>query len=175
MKLYEIAVKALRYIQEAGPEGIHSIELIKKIGVPRRRIYDIIAVFSAANLIKVKKEKGGSRLFWIESLPSTSKKINQMLDLISKLRKEKETLTLKVAQLQQEIAILREQKQPAQIKTASDKVKFNTNKLRISAVPPHRITQVYSTGLDAFVEADGEGLVVKTIGKKQEKEQAVVT
>ena len=175
MKLYEIAVLALKYIQEAGAEGIHSLELIKKIGVPRRRIYDIIAVFSAANLIKTKKEKGGSRLFWIESLPTTSKKINQMLDLINKLKKDKETLTLKVAQLQQEINVLREQKQPAEVKAVTDKVKFNTNKLRISALPPHRITQVYSTGLDAFVEADGEGLVVKPIGKKQEKEQAVVT
>ncbi|MCD6515475.1 MAG: hypothetical protein ACTSSP_07435 [Candidatus Asgardarchaeia archaeon] len=175
MKLYEIAARAIKILQESGPEGIHSNELIQKLGIPRRRIYDIIAVFSAANLIKVKREKGGSRLYWMESLPEPSKKISQLVDLVEKLKEEKETLTLKIAQLQQELESVRKGITVEAIKeTKFERIKLPVKKVEIRAEVPHRITRVYSTGIGAIVESDGEGLIIIPELKKNKKTEVVV-
>ncbi|MGQ4833045.1 MAG: hypothetical protein ACP6IS_03970 [Candidatus Asgardarchaeia archaeon] len=172
MKLYEIAARAIKILQEAGPEGIHSTELIKRLGIPRRRIYDIIAVFSAANLIRIVREKGGSKLYWIEALPEPSKKMAQLEDMVRALKKENEELKAKYEALLQkaetrEVAGEKQVIQEMQV----DKIKLPVKKVEIRAEVPHRITRVYSTGIGAIVESDGEGLIIIPAIKKTEAVQ----
>lgn len=172
MKLYEIAAQAIKILQEAGPEGIHSNELIKRLGIPRRRIYDIIAVFKAANLIRVVREKGGSRLYWIEALPEPSKKMAQLEEMVRQLMKENEELKEKYEALLQQVETekIAKGKQIVQ-EIQTEKIKLPVRKVEIRAEVPHRITRVYSTGIGAIVESDGEGLIIIPAVKKTEAVQ----
>lgn len=174
MKLNEIASKAIQLLKEAKEEGIHNVKLAQMLGIPRRRIYDLIAVLKAANLIKIKKERGGSRLFWIDSLPDTSKRLESLTQYVGRLKTENDNLKLKIASLQQQLEQMKELQKIPSVAERSEKVKFNTNKLTIRALAPNRIKQVYSTGLDAVVESDKPGLLVIPSIEKPKKEKVVI-
>ena len=74
MKLVELAKKATNILKDAGEKGINNIELAEKLEMPRRRVYDIIAILRATGLVESKREKGGTRVFWasIPSIESTA-------------------------------------------------------------------------------------------------------
>ncbi|MCD6484397.1 MAG: hypothetical protein J7L47_04720 [Candidatus Odinarchaeota archaeon] len=172
MKLSDIAARAIKLLKEAGPEGIHNVKLAQMLGIPRRRVYDLIAVLSAANLIHVKKERGGSRLFWMDALPEASKRIDMLSQYAAKLKNENKSLRSRIATLQRQIEQMKSISEASvKVTEAAEQVKFNTNRLTIRALAPNRITQVYSTGLDAVVESDKPGLVVIPAVPKKEKEK----
>ncbi len=66
MKLKEIAARAIEIIKQRGEEGINNAELAEIIGTPKRRVYDVIAILKAANLITTEREGGGTRIFWTD-------------------------------------------------------------------------------------------------------------
>jgi len=67
LKLFELAKHAIELIKSAGEEGIINLELAKELEMPRRRIYDIIAILKAAKLVKTTREKKGTMVTWIGS------------------------------------------------------------------------------------------------------------
>ncbi|MFX1519299.1 MAG: hypothetical protein ACFFCD_05215 [Promethearchaeota archaeon] len=66
MKLFELAKQTIEILKSAGEEGIINLELAKELDMPRRRIYDIIAILKAAELIKTTREKNGTKVAWID-------------------------------------------------------------------------------------------------------------
>ncbi|MHA1250481.1 MAG: hypothetical protein ACTSRP_10870 [Candidatus Helarchaeota archaeon] len=50
MRLIDIARDSIKVLQTVGDKGINNIELAKKLNIPRRRIYDIIAILKASNV-----------------------------------------------------------------------------------------------------------------------------
>jgi len=72
LKLFEIAQHAIEILKSAGDEGIINLELAKELEMPRRRIYDIIAILKAAELIKTIREKNGTKVTWIGALSKIS-------------------------------------------------------------------------------------------------------
>ncbi|MHA1505651.1 MAG: hypothetical protein ACTSR0_00455 [Candidatus Asgardarchaeia archaeon] len=159
MKLSEIAERAIEIIKKAGSSGIYSTELVKTLDIPRRRIYDIIAILSAAKLIKVKRVKGCSLITWLDNLPESSKKISQLVEIIDSLKKERVELEKKIKELEK--------------LDLSKEIVLPYNKVVIKSISPGRIRQVYSTGLDAVVEADGPGIII--LPKKEKKKEVLLT
>ncbi len=66
MKLKEIADQAINVIKTRGTEGINNAELAEIVGTPKRRVYDVIAILRAANLITTERDGAGTKIFWLE-------------------------------------------------------------------------------------------------------------
>ena len=72
LKLFELAKQTIEILRSAGEEGIINLELAKELEMPRRRIYDIIAILKAAKLITTTREKNGTKVTWIGASSSIS-------------------------------------------------------------------------------------------------------
>jgi predicted transcriptional regulator len=80
MKLKDIASKAITIIKERGTEGVNNAELAEIINTPKRRVYDVIAILRAANLITTERSGAGTRIYWNQEQPEEKhKKINNDL------------------------------------------------------------------------------------------------
>jgi hypothetical protein len=66
LKLFELAKQTIDILKSAGEEGVINLELAKELDMPRRRIYDIIAILKAAELIRTTREKNGTKVTWID-------------------------------------------------------------------------------------------------------------
>ncbi|RLI60993.1 MAG: hypothetical protein DRO67_08470, partial [Candidatus Asgardarchaeum californiense] len=98
--------------------------------------------------------------------------IDMLSQYATKLKNENKSLRLRIATLQRQIEQMKSISEASvKVTEAAEQVKFNTNRLTIRALAPNRITQVYSTGLDAVVESDKPGLVVIPAVPKKEKEK----
>ncbi len=64
MKLKEIAQEAIRLLKEKGKDGMNNAELARIIGTPKRRVYDVIAILKAADLIRTERSGAGTHLYW---------------------------------------------------------------------------------------------------------------
>ncbi|MHA1231597.1 MAG: hypothetical protein ACTSPQ_13205 [Candidatus Helarchaeota archaeon] len=80
MRLIDIARDSIKVLQTVGDKGINNIELAKKLNIPRRRIYDIIAILKASNVKSTQKAKITDEVY---------KELNRLKEL------EKENLELK--------------------------------------------------------------------------------
>ncbi|NVM53517.1 MAG: hypothetical protein HWN66_07410 [Candidatus Helarchaeota archaeon] len=162
MKLVELAKRATKILQETGEKGINNIELAEKLQVPRRRIYDIIAIFRAVGLVEAKREKGGTRLMWstistIESAaaPASDTKSDEKLKAAkTKLEKEND-------ELKEKIKRLREDSSKSEPKKISEKKLFNSTKVAIRAAKSLKITEVISSGIEVIIKASGKGIIVE--------------
>ena len=64
MKLEEMASKAINVLKGVGTKGINNAELARTLEVPKRRVYDVVAILKAAELISTTRDKYGTRLYW---------------------------------------------------------------------------------------------------------------
>ncbi|HUX99874.1 MAG TPA: hypothetical protein VMV49_09990 [Candidatus Deferrimicrobium sp.] len=164
MKLVELAKKATRILEEAGEKGINNIELSEKLQMPRRRVYDIIAILRAADLVESKREKGGSRISWksipsIEpSAPSTNelKLSDKLKDKITKIEEENNDLKEKIKRLQKDIS-------KGAVERTSDKQLFEASGIVVRADKSLKITEVVNSGIEITIKASGKGIVVEPI------------
>ena len=166
MKLVELAKKAVKILQDAGEKGINNIELAEKLQMPRRRVYDIIAILRSTDLIEFKREKGGTRVFWstipnIESAPvpsDNSKELEKQKVEIKKLEAEN-------TDLKEKIKRLREDQSKEGPKKTSQKHQFDASEVAIRAAKSLKITEVVSSGIEVIIKASGKGIVVEPTSK----------
>ena len=64
MKLNEIASKSIEILKSRGLAGISNVELAELIGTTKRRVYDVIAILKAAELINSERASHGTHLIW---------------------------------------------------------------------------------------------------------------
>ncbi|MDH5401110.1 MAG: E2F family transcription factor [Candidatus Heimdallarchaeota archaeon] len=64
MRLEDMATTAIEYLKKISPQGINNAELAKTLNVPKRRIYDVVAILKAADLITTSRDKSGTTLYW---------------------------------------------------------------------------------------------------------------
>ncbi len=86
MKLREIAAQAIEIIKERGAEGINNAELAQLVGTPKRRVYDVIAILKAANLITTERDGSGTRIYWTDESQELQQQSNGTSFVASKLR-----------------------------------------------------------------------------------------
>ena len=67
MKLEQLACEAIELMKKSGENGITNAFLAKSLNVPKRRIYDVVAILKAAQLITTFRNKEGTMLFWLDS------------------------------------------------------------------------------------------------------------
>jgi hypothetical protein len=75
LKLFELAKQAIDILKSAGGEGLINLELAKELDMPRRRIYDIIAILKAAELVSTTREKNGTKVTWIDPSSNISESV----------------------------------------------------------------------------------------------------
>ena len=175
MRLIDIARDSIKVLQTVGDKGINNIELAKKLNIPRRRIYDIIAILKASNVIATKREKGGTRIYWIgnsnqgsdiaksEDQKSTQKakitdEVYKELNRLKELEKENLELKRKIDMLNNVISKIHTKK--------GDKPTNFPNKSIIirSKSPSEKIKRVLSSKYQVFIEVDSPGLIVEPVG-----------
>ncbi|TFF89331.1 MAG: hypothetical protein EU549_01010 [Promethearchaeota archaeon] len=169
MKLIEIAKNSIKHLKNAGEKGINNIELAKTLNIPRRRIYDIIAILKAMDVINTQREKGGTRLIWKgnsvyyagESSSGSGNgltvKLNEEIRERKKLEKENEILKSKIEELKETSEDFSEGEAKA--------TKFPNKRIIIrSKSPSKKIKRVQSSKYKVFIEVDSPGLIVEPVG-----------
>ncbi len=64
LRLEDMAFRAIEVLKNIGLEGINNADLATKLEVPKRRVYDVVAILKAAGLITTTRDKNGTRLYW---------------------------------------------------------------------------------------------------------------
>ena len=166
MKLVELAKKATDILQDAGEKGINNIELAEKLQMPRRRVYDIIAILRATGLVESKREKGGTRVFWasIPSIETPSAPPDKTKDT-EKLESDNAKLKDENKELKEKIKRLREDLSKGGVKKTSAKQMFDSEGIIIRAAKSLKITEVLSSGIEVTIKASGKGLIVEPISE----------
>jgi NMD protein affecting ribosome stability and mRNA decay len=67
VKLEKLACEAIELLKKSGENGITNARLAISLKVPKRRIYDVVAILKAAQLITTFRNKEGTRLFWLDA------------------------------------------------------------------------------------------------------------
>jgi regulator of replication initiation timing len=162
MKLIDIAKNSIKLIQKSGDTGINNIELSRMLQIPRRRIYDIIAILKAMHVIKTKREKGGTRLFWKGDRDLGMEEHEEIDDNL------KENLTREIEyrkKLELENEKLKEKIQ--ELKSSDELEEKNVMKFpgkRIIIKSPEKIKRVQSSKYQVFIEVDSPGVTVEAVG-----------
>jgi len=156
VRLMEMTKRAVEILQKAGEQGCLNIELAWKLGVSRRRIYDIIAVLRAVDLIKTVKERRGTRIIWKTPLHFQEEK-ERLLQEYRKLKKEKYSLEKQITILEEQLEALKEKK----VVQISETVKFNVRKIRIKS--ESGFLRISGRGMEAIVESSSPGIIVQPL------------
>ncbi|MHA1309689.1 MAG: hypothetical protein ACTSWR_06420 [Candidatus Helarchaeota archaeon] len=167
MKLVDIAKEAISLLQKAGTDGINNIELAKKLEIPRRRIYDIIAILKASNSIKTSREKNGTKIYWIGStnLESKAKDENTSNNTIDIQYEKVKKLEKENFELKKKIEMLNKNLYKYSIESSSKLTNFPTKRIIIrSKSPSEKIKRVQSSKYQVFIEVDTPGLIVEPLG-----------
>lgn len=162
MKLVELARRATQILQEAGEKGINNIELSEKLQMPRRRVYDIIAILRAAGLVESKREKGGTRLIW-SSVPSIEPAAAPVADskADAKLKAQITKLEKENSELKEKVKRLREDKSKSAPKKTSEKQLFDSAEVAVRAAKSLKIVEVINSGIEVLIKVNGKGIVVE--------------
>ena len=168
MKLVELSKKAITYLKNAGEKGINNIELAEKLQMPRRRVYDIIAILKATGLIESKREKGETQVVWasqsaIESsdapLPGTEE--------LDALKEENSKLIEKNEELKEKIKHLREASTKEEHVKITGKQVFDASGIIVSAAKSLKINEVVSSGIQVVIKVNGKGIVIEPISEDE--------
>ena len=161
MHLRDMARKAIEILQKAGEEGCLVLELAYKLGVSRRRIYDIVAVLKAADLIATKREKRGTRIIWKTELHYIKEK-NMLLEIVKKERTLRKAIERKLLELREKKTWTREEeKREKDLIEIPELVKFNVSKLRIRSDGGY--LKVSNKGIEAIVESTYPSIIVEPV------------
>jgi len=160
LHLRDMARKAIEILQNVGEEGCLILDLAYKLGVSRRRIYDIIAVLRAADLIITKREKRGTRIIWKTELHYMKEK-NMLLEVIKKERTLRKNIERKLLELRDKETWVREEEKKKIFVQTPEVVKFNVSKLKIRSDGGY--LKVANKGIEAIVESTHSGIIVEPI------------
>ncbi|OLS28560.1 MAG: hypothetical protein HeimC2_06170 [Candidatus Heimdallarchaeota archaeon LC_2] len=67
MKLEILATEVIKLLKKSGEGGITNANLSEILKVPKRRIYDVVAILKASRLISTTRNREGTHLYWLDS------------------------------------------------------------------------------------------------------------
>ncbi|NVM01014.1 MAG: hypothetical protein HWN67_01645 [Candidatus Helarchaeota archaeon] len=166
MKLVELAKKAINLLQDAGDKGFNNIDLAQKLHMPRRRVYDIIAILRAAGLVEAKREKGGTRIKWrgipvVSEVKPDSSVSHDLTEKLDKITEEKNELESQIDELKDKILKLKEEQETSTMEVSTIKTKFEVQKISIKTLKSAKITKVQTSPIEIILEADKKGFVIE--------------
>lgn len=179
MKLKEISFKAIALIKEAGDNGLLNVELGRSLNVPRRRVYDLIAILNASGLVKVKRESSSTRIIWQGKEMDTERKLTKLIEINQKQKDEIQELALKLNQYGQHIKELERQPIVEGTRISLERTRLQHPIVRIIAESPGRILSCHNDALGMVIETSSPTILVEPVVKKVnppwESEQVVFT
>ncbi len=163
MKLCEMAEESIRLLKESGKAGIRSDMIADILKVPRRRVYDVIAVLKALGLVTTTRRINGTTVTWNDPFERIVPRTEHE-SVVSRLR----AVEAARAELQVENAALKEKVRQLEAKCRSSmtsteaytKVHFNTSYLRVKCAGCGGFKNVKNAGLEVIIESNNRGMIV---------------
>jgi len=177
VKLVELARKSVSILKESGEEGIRSDELAEMLGVPKRRVYDVVAVLRSLDQVETRRRFNGTTVTWIDRSKSFVKKteydiLKGKLDEESLARRDLQT---QLAETKEQLRITRSKlRLDVQAVASADKTEFNTTHLRIRALSSRGFKRVTDSGLEAILETYEPGIVVDPTEIETDSSEAIL-
>ncbi len=163
MKLFELAGEAISLLKESGVEGIRSNELAEALGIPKRRVYDVIAILRALDCVDTHRKYDGTTITWIDRFRNYVPR-----DSYDDIRLQLETERESRKKLQDQVVELKEQIRITRMKIRRDveavesieKTEFSTCQIKIRPLSGTGFKRVMDSGMEVIIETDEPGMIV---------------
>ncbi len=171
MKLVDLARESVRILKEIYPQGIKSEALARELNVPKRRVYDIIAVLKGLDLIETERRYDGTTLTWIDRSQNfvDRTEYEDIREQLSAMRESRNELQVQVAELKEQLrhakSKIRLDIKPVEAKTRTE---FNTKQLTIRPITPKGFKKVQNAGVEVIIETYDPGIIVDPTEKEED-------
>gem|GEM_PF-2377989 len=177
VKLVDLARESIRILKECGDEGIRSDVLAERLNSPKRRVYDVIAVLKALDLVKTKRRFDGTTVTWIDRSRDfvPRDQFESLRMTIDEVTSERNDLQVQVAELKEQIRMTKFRlRQEVPVTEGSAKTEFNTTMLTVRAVSRRGLKRVTDSGVEVVIESYEPGLIVDPTVKQIDETQALL-
>ncbi|UCE09654.1 MAG: hypothetical protein JSW61_11860 [Candidatus Thorarchaeota archaeon] len=177
MKLVDLSRELIRVLKETYPAGKRSDVIAKDLGVPKRRVYDVIAVLKSLDMVRTSRRYDGTTVTWIDRSEDFVSRadydaIRMNLDEVNVARKD---LQVQVAELKESLRVTKT-KLRTDVPTveASDRMVFHTTQLRIRPLSSNGIKRVRDSGMEVLVETNEAGMLVDPAETESDEKESLI-
>ncbi len=150
-------------LKESNEEGIRSDQLAETLGVPKRRVYDVIAILRALNQVTTKRRFNGTTVTWIDKTKDFVA-VTEYEDIKQQFAEEKasrKTLQIQLAETKEQLRVAKSKiRTDTQAVEASGKTEFDTRTLTVRATSSRGFKKVADSGVEVVIETHESGMVV---------------
>ena len=177
MKLVELAKLSIELLKENGEEGIRSDLLAEQLGVPKRRVYDVVAILRALDQVETQRRFNGTTVVWIDRSQETVPvaeytDIKKQLDVERTLRKD---LQLQVVETKEQLRRTKSKLRfDVQAVECANKTEFPTSQIRIRSLSSKGFKKVADSGHEVTIETYEPGMVVDPTEKESDKHSDLI-
>ncbi|MHA1637823.1 MAG: hypothetical protein ACTSUB_07390 [Candidatus Thorarchaeota archaeon] len=177
MKLVELATLSIAILKRCGSEGIRSDLLAEELGVPKRRVYDVIAVLTSLDHVETKRRFNGTTVVWIDRTHEfvSITDYSDIKDQLNVERESRKTLQLQVVEVKEQLrrtkSKMRMDVQPIE---CANKTEFPTSQIRIRSISSRGFKKVADSGHEVIIETYEPGMVVDPTEKESDRNEALL-
>ena len=177
VKLVELAKESIRLLKESGYEGVRSDILADMLNAPKRRVYDVIAILNALDLVATKRRFDGTTCTWIDRTKDFIPKADYA-DLKLRLESEhsqRRELQVQVAELKEQVRMTRS-KLRREVRTVETlaRTEFNTTHLTVRALSSNGFKKVKDSGMEVLIETHEPGMTVDPTVKTPDENEELI-
>jgi hypothetical protein len=177
VKLVELADESVRLLKESGSEGIRSDILAEQLCVPKRRVYDVVAVLRALGHVKTKRRFDGTTITWIDQSAEyvpVSDYDQTKAEFLEESNARKQ-LQVELAEIKEQLRMTKSKlRRDVQTLESSMKTEFNTSQLRIRCLSSRGFKRVSDSGMEAIIETYEPGVIVDPTELEEDRNEALL-
>ncbi len=177
VKLVELAKESIRLLKASGSEGVRSDILADMLYAPKRRVYDVIAILNALDLVATKRRFDGTTCTWIDRTKDFIPKADYA-DLKLRLETEhsqRRELQVQVAELKEQVRMTRSKlRREVQTVETLARTEFNTTHLTVRALSSNRFKKVKDSGMEVLIETHEPGMTVDPTVKTPDENEELI-
>ncbi len=177
VKLVELAKESIRLLKASGSEGVRSDILADMLNAPKRRVYDVIAILNALDLVATKRRFDGTTCTWIDRTKDYIPKAD-FADLKLRLvteHSQRRELQVQVAELKEQVRMTRS-KLRRELRTVETlaRTEFNTTHLTVRALSSNGFKKVKDSGMEVLIETHEPGMTVDPTVKTPDENEELI-
>ncbi|MHA1960947.1 MAG: hypothetical protein ACW99U_11990 [Candidatus Thorarchaeota archaeon] len=177
MRLVELSGKLVSILKETYPEGIRNDVIGEMLDVPKRRVYDVIAVLKSLDMVTTSRRYDGTTVTWIDRSEAFVPRaeydaIKENLEEVNLARKD---LQVQVAELKESLRMTKT-KLRTDVPTieATDRMVFHTTQLRIRPLSSNGIKRVRDSGVEVLIETSEAGMLVDPAEAESDEKDSLI-
>ncbi len=177
VKLVDLARESVRILKGLYPEGIKSDELAERLNVPKRRVYDIVAVLKGLNMITTQRKYDGTTITWIDPSEKYVLRIEyeDLREQLNAMRESRNQLYDQVAELKEQLRIARSKiHYSEQAVESTEKTEFRTRQLTIRPMSSRGFKRVKNGSVEVVIETHDPGIIVDPTEKESDEQQVLL-